>query len=90
MKMRAEIEVPEGACWQAIEDAKIKAVWHTVVTVDDRMRRTDLGGKCGSCKFFKPKPDLFSKCYGECTKGRKGYKQRSNKACRAYERIEND
>ena len=90
MKMRAEIEVPENACWQAIEDAKIKAVWHTVVTVDDRMRRTDLNGKCGSCKHFVSKPDLFSKCCGECTKGRRGYKQRSCKACKAYERKDDD
>ena len=90
MKLRAEIEVPENACWQTVEDAKIKAVWHKVVTVDDRMRKTDLDGKCGSCKYFTLKPDLFSKCYGDCGKGRRGYKQRSNKACKAYERINND
>lgn len=90
MKLRAEIEVPENACWQAIEDAKLKAKWHKVVSVDDRMRRTDLANKCGSCKHFTPKPFFNSKCYGECGLGRKGYRQRSCKACRAYERKDDD
>lgn len=90
MKLRAEIEVPEGACWQTIEDAKIKAVWHTVITAKDRMKNTKLDNKCGSCKHFIPKPYFNSECYGDCRKGRKGYRQRSCKACKAYERNNND
>lgn len=90
MKLKAEVEVPENASWQQIEDAKLKAPWRRVVTVDDRMRKTNLEGKCGSCKHFVPKPDLFSKCYGNCLMGRKGYKQRTCKGCKAYERINDD
>lgn len=90
MKLRAEIEIPEGSSWQAIEDAKLKAPWHRVITVDDRMRNTNLDGKCGSCKYFVPKPDLFSKCYGNCLKGRAGYKQRTCRGCKAYERKESE
>ena len=89
MKMRAEIEVPEGASWQTIEDAKIKAVWNTVITVDDRMRKTNLDNKCGSCKSFIPKPYFNSKCYGDCLKGRRN-RARYSKACKLYERINND
>lgn len=91
MKLRAEIEVRENASWQEIEDAKLAAPWHVVLTVDDRMRNTNLEGKCGTCKHFVPRPDLFAKCYGNCLMGRKGYKQRSCKGCKAYERKkEND
>ena len=90
MKLRAEIEIPEGSSWQDIEDAKLKAPWHRVITVDDRMRNTNLDGKCGSCVNFVPKPDLFSKCYGNCLKGRAGYKQRTCKACKAYERKKDE
>ena len=90
MKLRAEIEIPENSSWQAIEDAQLKAPWHRVITVDDRMRKTNLDGKCGSCVSFVPKPDLFSKCYGNCLKGRAGYKQRTCKACKAYEREKSE
>lgn len=90
MILRAEIRVPENASWQQIEDAKLKAPWRRVVTVDDRMRRTNLDGKCGSCVHFVPKPDLFSKCYGNCLKGRAGYKQRTCRACKAYERKKSE
>ena len=91
-RYRAEIEVPEGACWQTIEDAKLRATWQKVVTLDDRMRKTNLDGKCGSCKYFKPKTFLISKtkCYGDCLKGRAGNRQRSCKACKRYERKDDD
>ena len=90
MILRAEIEVPNNASWQQIEDAKIKAPWRRILTVEDRMRDTNLDRKCGSCVHFVPKPDLFSKCYGNCLKGKAGYKQRSCKACKAYERKSDD
>lgn len=88
MKLRAEIEVPENSSWQTIEDAKLKAPWRKVVSVDDRMRKTNLEGKCGTCKYFKPITLALStsKCYGDCLNGRKGYKQRTCKGCKAYER----
>ena len=92
MKLRAEIEVPENYSWQQIEDAKLKAPWHKVVTVDDRMRRTNLEGKCGSCKHFVPITLALStsKSYGNCLNGRTGFRQRSCKGCKAYERINDD
>lgn len=92
MKLKAEVEVPENASWQQIEDAKLKAPWRRVVTVDDRMRRTNLEGKCGSCKYFAPITLALSnsKCHGNCLKGRAGYRQRTCKGCIAYERINDD
>ena len=85
------IELPDNATWDMIEDAKITADrngWkreHTI-SQQERMLKTDLEGKCGSCKYFNLKPDLFSCCYGDCSKGRAGYRPRSQKACKAYER----
>ena len=89
-KIRAEIQVSENATWQEIEEAKLAAQWHVVVDVKDRMSRTNLEGKCGTCKHFVLKPDLFSKCYGNCLMGRKGYKQRSCRGCTLYERKKAD
>lgn len=90
MKMKAEIEIPENASWQTIEDAKLSAVWRTVITKDDRMRNTNLSDKCGSCVNFDPRPDLFSTSYGFCMKRRKGYKSRTCKKCKLYERKKDD
>ena len=89
-RYRAEIEVPENASWQTIEDAKIKAPWHKVVTKDDRMKRTDLCNKCGSCKYFVPIKFFNSKSCGNCLKGYTGSRPRSQKACKAYERVDHD
>ena len=89
MKLRAEIEVPENSSWQTIEDAKLKAPWHRVISNDERMEKTDLCNKCGTCRHFCPKEFYRSKCYGDCLKGRRN-RARYSKACKAYERINND
>ena len=58
------IELPDNATWEDIEDAKITADrngWkreHTI-SQQERMLKTDLEGKCGSCKYFNLKPDLL-------------------------------
>lgn len=91
--LEKRIELPDNATYEDIEDAKITADrngWtrkHTA-SVEERMLKTDLEGKCGSCKYFHLRPDLFSCCYGDCEKGLKGYRQRTIKACKWYERKE--
>ena len=93
-KYRAEliVEVPDNADFYAIEDAKLQAErniqWFRVYTKADRMERTNLDNKFGSCKYFTLKPDLFSCCYGKCEMGHKGYKTRAQKCCKQYERKE--
>lgn len=91
MKLRCEIELPDNADFKTKLDAMAQAgrdesKWQEVYSRDKMMDRTNLENKCGSCRFFIPKQYGQSKCYGDCFKGYVGYKQRSNKACRAYER----
>lgn len=95
MRFKAELEitVPDNADFYAIEDAKLQAEqyieWRRVIDREERMRKTDLTDKCGSCKYFQPKPDLFSCAYGKCLLGHKGYKTRAYPKCKGYERREN-
>lgn len=89
MKLKAEIEVPDNADWRAIEDAKLKAEWHRVYSVHDRMSRTDLTDKCGSCKHFVSRPFAGSKCSGDCLMCHNNtYKYRTTPKCKKYERRE--
>jgi hypothetical protein len=99
MKLRAEFEIllPDNADYNTIEDAKAEAErniiasgikWQRVFDKTERMNRTDLNNKCGSCIYFTLKPDLFSCSYGKCELGHKGYKTRSNPCCKSYERRE--
>lgn len=94
MKLRAELEIelPDNADFYAIEDAKLQAEqnikWYRVFPKAERMRKTDLNNKCGSCKYFTLKPDFRSCAYGKCEKGHKGYRGRSVPCCKQYERIE--
>lgn len=91
MKYKAEIEVPDNADWRTIEDAKLMAEWHRVYSLHDRMSRTDLTDKCGSCKYFLPKNFAGSQCTGYCM-GRPHnpsvYKYRTTPKCKSYERRE--
>lgn len=57
-------------------------------------KKTDLNGKCGSCKYATPNETHFgcSPCYIICKKPGKVFrtsiahvKQRTNKACKGYE-----
>lgn len=51
------------------------------------MQKTDLKGKCGSCRFFCPiTADGENTCYGNCSKG-KAVRPRTTKACTDYERA---
>jgi len=90
MKYRAEIEVPDNADWQTLEGAKLKAEWHKVISLHDRMSRTDLTDKCGSCKHFVicEKGYAGSKCAGICMARRTNYKYRTTPKCKKYERRE--
>jgi len=74
--------VPNNADLAAIQDAILSAKWREVFTREDLMEKTNLEGKCGSCKYFKRDG---SKAYGYCGKGL-NYRQRSTKACKKYER----
>lgn len=95
MKLKAELEIelPNDADFYAIEDAKLKAEqnikWFRVFDREERMKNTDLTDKCGSCKYFTLKPDLFSCTYGKCEMGHHGYKPRTQRKCKQYERRDN-
>ena len=86
MKYKAEIEVPESATWAELEEAKIGAKWEAVYTLPDRMKRTSLEGKCGSCKYFELSPETFNGSHGFCTNGREPWRPRTTPACKGYER----
>ena len=92
MKYKAEIEVPDNADWRTIEDAKLMAEWHRVYSLHDRMSRTDLTDKCGSCIYFVicEKGYAGSKCAGTCTARRTNYKYRTTPKCKKYERREDE
>ena len=88
MKYVCEIEANDyktklDAMAQAARD---ESKWKPVKSREEVMNETNLENKCGSCRYFCPKQYGQSKCYGDCLKGYAGYKQRSNKACRSYER----
>ena len=85
----AEIRVPDNATYYDIQEAQLKAEWKFKGEKHlrkEQMARTNLSGKCGSCKHWIGKPDLTSTSYGKCNKGKAGYKPRSCKACKLYER----
>ena len=89
-KYRAEIEVPDNADCQAIEEAMATAEWRRIYSRHERMSRTDLTDKCGSCKHFCPVYKTFvtgtdSVCHGNCNKG-KVHRSRTTVKCKEYER----
>jgi hypothetical protein len=93
MKYVAEIEVPDGADWQTLEDAKLCAKWRRVYSLHDRMSRTDLTDKCGSCKYFVRRDYASSKCSGDCVANPyypKTFKYRTTPKCKCYERREDE
>lgn len=90
-KYRAEIEVPDNADCQAIEEAMATAEWRRIYSRHERMERTDLTDKCGSCKYFRPIHKYYlgsgteSLCHGSCEK-MKASDSRTNPKCKEYER----
>lgn len=90
MKLVAEpIILPDNATWQDIEDAKLSAKWHEVKSREYLMSLTNLEGKCGSCKKFKYCKDGV---HGFCKKKNQhsNYRARYNRACKEYERKDED
>lgn len=81
------IYLPDNYAWGDLEDAKLSAKWRKVTTQEERMKKTDLTNKCGSCKHFIPKSVAWSSCYGGCDAGHP-YGQRTRPACKNYERSE--
>lgn len=85
---KAEIRVPDNATYYEIQEAQLRANWKFAGEKhlrEEQMKRTNLSGKCGSCEHFCLMPDLTSKSYGKCGKGKAGYKPRSCKGCKDYE-----
>ena len=91
MKLICEIELPDNADCTTILDAMAQAgrdesKWRRITSRDYLMKKTNLDNKCGSCKHFEPKYLDYSKCLGDCKKGRARYRQRTCPACKLYER----
>ena len=91
MKLICEIELPDNASFKTKLDAMAQASrdeskWREVYTRSEMQRKTNLDNKCGSCKHFEPKYLDYSKCLGDCKKGRARYRQRTCPACKLYER----
>lgn len=82
-KFRAEILVADDADWQAIEDAKAKAVWKRIITLEEIMARTDLDNKCGSCVHFDMCDNLYGKATGRC-KLKDTLRERTRKCCKTF------
>lgn len=82
------IELPDNANYEDIEDAKITADrkgWKREYTTSQQERlKTDLDGKCGSCKYFKPFENESLKFHGECEAGRV-WGARTRPKCKGYE-----
>ena len=77
------IILPDNHTYQDLEDAKLSAKWRRVVTREDVIARTDLSGKCGSCKAFR---QYEHGCMGNCAKHNwYSPRPRSTKACTLYE-----
>lgn len=81
MKYQCEIEVTYGDWHEKLEKmaqaGRDESKWKPVA---------DLEKKCGSCRYYVPKPLFNSTCYGNCLKEHAGYRKRSCPACKAYER----
>lgn len=90
MKLIADpIILPDDADWKTIEDAKARANWHEVKSVEYHMSRTSLAGKCGSCKNFEPCKSGLYKSHGFCNDGfHQPYRARTTPACKSYEKKE--
>lgn len=81
----ARIELPDDATYSVIEEAKIKAPWkiEEKISKAERMCKTDLNNKCGSCIYFESRDYCGSHCYGDCKAGHP-WGQRSRPACKDY------
>ena len=64
----ARVEVPDNASLADIVDAQLSAKWkcENKETKADRMRKTPMDKKCGSCRWFVLCPTWRAKSYGDC------------------------
>lgn len=88
MRFRAEIEVADNADLLTIQEAMLSAHWIELKSKRAVMDMTDLSGRCGSCKFFCPRRYGNCESLGDCLKGRKNHRPRTNPACTEYKRKE--
>ena len=88
----ARVEVPDSATLEDVVDAQLCAVWHLEEkeTKADRMRRTNIEGKCATCRWFVPCITTKAKSYGDCKNWRANisvrYGRSRTQKCKAYER----
>lgn len=90
MKYVCEIEIPDNASPVTFLDAIAQAgrderKWKRVYTLPERMERTDLTDKCGSCKYFVQWHD--SRVNGCCSCGHP-WGKRTRPKCKDYEVVE--
>lgn len=91
VKLICQIELPDDADYKTKLDAIAQAgrdesKWKKAESKEERMKRTNLDNKCGSCEYFKLINPELSMVYGDCMKGRAEFKERTCKACKSYER----
>lgn len=96
-RLTAEIELPDNSSLETVAEAqaiaKNNATWQYIESAEEKLAKTDLTNKCGSCIYFKPRPMLDAKCYGVCQNPNKRWRvksnairQRSTVCCSKYER----
>ena len=95
IKYTCQIVLPDNAGIVDKLDAMAQAgrdesKWKKVESRESLMKKTNLDNKCGSCKYFELKSLKYSKCKGDCMKGRAGYRRRTCKACTLYERKQEE
>ena len=89
MKYVCEIEVPDNNPITKLDlmaqASRDESMWRQVFTHVDRLNRTDLRNKCGSCEHFVPWHD--NTVNGCCNCGHV-WGTRSRPCCKDYERKE--
>ena len=88
IKYVCEIEIVEGDIRAKLDlmakAARDESMWKEKHTKQQRFESTNLSGKCGSCRYFRPSCITDMKSYGGCAKGR-AWRARTTKACTLYE-----
>lgn len=88
MKLIYEIELPDNATPSEILNAIAQAGrsdqgWKKKTTRAEKMSKTDLQNKCGSCRYFRM--FFYSEAEGRCVKGHP-WGKRTRPCCKEYER----
>lgn len=94
MKLVCEIEIADASPITKLDAiahaSRHEELWRVVKSreeiYEEICRHTNLEGKCGSCRFFKPAKKYGKPlCRGICRQGR-ACRDRTKKACKLYER----